>query len=63
MEIKALNMPMSFYQPQPTHKGLELMVYYTNILVNTEGRVQMGLKIVEPPGHSRDQWEIFRALS
>lgn len=23
----------------------------------------MGLKIVEPPGHSRDQWEIFRALS
>jgi NADH dehydrogenase (ubiquinone) Fe-S protein 1 len=23
----------------------------------------MGLKIVEPPGHSRDQWEILRALS
>lgn len=23
----------------------------------------MGMKIVEPPGHSRDQWEIFRALS
>lgn len=23
----------------------------------------MGLKIVEPPGHSRDQWEVFRALS
>jgi NADH dehydrogenase (ubiquinone) Fe-S protein 1 len=23
----------------------------------------MGLKIVEPPGQSRDQWEIIRALS
>jgi NADH dehydrogenase (ubiquinone) Fe-S protein 1 len=23
----------------------------------------MGLKVVEPPGHSREQWEIFRALS
>ena len=23
----------------------------------------MGLKVVEPPGHSRDQWEILRALS
>jgi len=31
--------------------------------VNTEGRVQMGLKVVEPPGHSREQWEIIRALS
>ena len=56
MEIKVLNMLMSFYQLRPTHRDLELMVYYTNILVNTEGRVQMGLKIVEPPGHSRDQW-------
>lgn len=25
--------------------------------------MQMGLKVVEPPGHSRDQWEILRALS
>lgn len=23
----------------------------------------MGLKVVEPPGHSREQWEILRALS
>lgn len=23
----------------------------------------MALKVVEPPGHSRDQWEILRALS
>lgn len=23
----------------------------------------MGLKVVEPPGHSREQWEVFRALS
>ena len=23
----------------------------------------MGLKVVEPPGHSREQWEIIRALS
>lgn len=23
----------------------------------------MGMKVVEPPGHSRDQWEILRALS
>lgn len=23
----------------------------------------MGLKIVEPPGHAREQWEILRALS
>lgn len=35
----------------------------TGTYVNTEGRVQMGLKIVHPPGHSRDQWEIIRALS
>ena len=23
----------------------------------------MGMKVVEPPGHSREQWEIIRALS
>lgn len=32
-------------------------------LVNTEGRVQMGNEIVPPAGQSREQWEIFRALS
>lgn len=31
--------------------------------VNTEGRVQKAEKVVEPPGHSRDAWEILRALS
>lgn len=31
--------------------------------VNTEGRVQIAHKIVQPPGHSRDPWEILRALS
>ena len=31
--------------------------------VNTEGRVQLANKIVEPPGHAREAWTIFRALS
>lgn len=39
------------------------MVNFINNSVNTEGRVQMALKVTEPPGHSRDGWEIFRALS
>jgi NADH dehydrogenase (ubiquinone) Fe-S protein 1 len=31
--------------------------------VNTEGRVQYLSKIVNPPGHAREAWSIFRALS
>lgn len=31
--------------------------------MNTEGRVQLANKVVEPPGHSREPWEILRALS
>ena len=31
--------------------------------VNTEGRVQLAEKIVNPPGHAREAWTIFRALS
>lgn len=28
----------------------------TGTYVNTEGRVQVGNKVTEPPGHSRDAW-------
>ncbi|HUV32764.1 MAG TPA: NADH-quinone oxidoreductase subunit NuoG, partial [Devosiaceae bacterium] len=31
--------------------------------VNTEGRVQMALRAVFPPGEAREDWAIFRALS
>lgn len=31
--------------------------------VNTEGRVQIANQVTQPPGHSRDTWEILRALS
>jgi NADH-quinone oxidoreductase subunit G len=31
--------------------------------VNTEGRVQLGLKAVFPPGDAREDWKILRALS
>ena len=31
--------------------------------MNTEGRVQLANKVVDPPGHAREAWEIFRALS
>lgn len=33
------------------------------LYVNTEGRVQMARKAVEPPGESREDWKIIRALS
>jgi NADH-quinone oxidoreductase subunit G len=32
-------------------------------LVNTEGRVQMGLRASFPPGEAREDWAILRALS
>ncbi len=31
--------------------------------VNTEGRVQRGLKAASPPGHAKEDWKIIRALS
>jgi NADH dehydrogenase (ubiquinone) Fe-S protein 1 len=31
--------------------------------VNTEGRSQLAHKVVLKPGHTRDAWEIIRALS
>jgi NADH-quinone oxidoreductase subunit G len=31
--------------------------------VNTEGRVQLGYKAVEPPGDAREDWTIIRALA
>jgi len=31
--------------------------------INTEGRVQMGVPSVAPPGDAREDWTIFRALS
>jgi NADH-quinone oxidoreductase subunit G len=31
--------------------------------VNTEGRVQRGLKATQPPGDARENWTILRALS
>lgn len=31
--------------------------------VNTEGRVQRGLKAVSPPGEAKEDWKIIRALS
>ncbi|AFX98788.1 NADH dehydrogenase (quinone), G subunit [Candidatus Endolissoclinum faulkneri L2] len=33
------------------------------IYVNTEGRIQMGIAAVFPPGQARDDWKILRALS
>jgi NADH-quinone oxidoreductase subunit G len=33
------------------------------LYVNTEGRVQMGLKAAFPPGEAREDWKILRALS
>lgn len=39
-----------------------MVLNFINI-VNVEGRVQLAEKAVEPPGHSREVWEIFRALS
>jgi NADH-quinone oxidoreductase subunit G len=35
----------------------------SGIYVNTEGRVQMGLRAAFPPGEARDDWAILRALS
>jgi NADH-quinone oxidoreductase subunit G len=31
--------------------------------VNTEGRVQLGFRAVDPPGEAREDWTILRALS
>ncbi|MGE0225263.1 MAG: NADH-quinone oxidoreductase subunit NuoG [Acetobacteraceae bacterium] len=31
--------------------------------VNTEGRVQLGFRAVDPPGEAREDWKIIRALS
>ena len=31
--------------------------------VNTEGRVQMAMRAVFPPGEAKEDWAIFRALS
>ncbi len=33
------------------------------LYVNTEGRVQMGLRVVFPKGEAREDWSILRALS
>jgi len=33
------------------------------LYVNTEGRVQMGLRAAFPPGDAREDWAILRALS
>ncbi|MBA3517776.1 MAG: NADH-quinone oxidoreductase subunit G, partial [Rhizobiales bacterium] len=35
----------------------------SGIWVNTEGRVQLGLRAAFPPGEARDDWSILRALS
>lgn len=35
----------------------------TALWVNTEGRVQEGLRAVDPPGEAREDWKIIRALS
>jgi NADH-quinone oxidoreductase subunit G len=35
----------------------------SGIWVNTEGRVQIGLRAAFPPGDARDDWSIIRALS
>ena len=63
LEIKELNTLMLFYLLQPLLRLQELLVFILSYLVNTEGRVQISTKVVQPPGHSRDAWEIFRALS
>jgi NADH-quinone oxidoreductase subunit G len=31
--------------------------------VNTEGRVQVALRVVQPPGQAREDWAILRALA
>jgi NADH-quinone oxidoreductase subunit G len=31
--------------------------------VNTEGRVQLGLRAIFPPGEAREEWSVLRALS
>jgi len=54
---------MLSYLLQPLHKPQEHLVLILSYIVNTEGRVQISTKVVQPPGHSRDAWEIFRALS
>jgi NADH-quinone oxidoreductase subunit G len=33
------------------------------LYVNTEGRVQMGLRAVFPKGEAKEDWSILRALS
>jgi NADH-quinone oxidoreductase subunit G len=33
------------------------------IYVNTEGRVQMARRVVQPPGQAREDWAILRALA
>jgi NADH-quinone oxidoreductase subunit G len=35
----------------------------SGLYVNTEGRVQMGLRAAFPPGEAREDWAILRALS
>src|SRR5262249_23945832 len=35
----------------------------SGIYVNTEGRVQMGMRAAFPPGDAREDWAILRALS
>lgn len=63
LETKELSLLMLFYLLQHLHKLQGLLVRFYFIIVNTEGRVQISSKVVQPPGHSRDAWEIFRALS
>jgi NADH-quinone oxidoreductase subunit G len=33
------------------------------VWVNTEGRVQLGFRAVDPPGEAREDWKIVRAAS
>lgn len=35
----------------------------TATYVNTEGRVQIGRKVIQPPGQAKEDWTILRALS
>ena len=53
MVIKELSTQMLFYPLHTIWKDQAHMVIRSIILVNTEGRIQMGNEVVPPAGHSK----------
>jgi NADH-quinone oxidoreductase subunit G len=71
-DLSALEKPFVVYMGTHGDRGVEYAdvilpgAAYTELSgtwVNTEGRVQRGLRAAHPPGDARENWTILRALS